>query len=163
VDDERILQRLSEIGEELPPLPMPLASYVPVVVSGSTAFVAGQVAMVDGVLVHPGLLGESVTVAEGAAAARQAALQALSALRHELGGFGPLQRISQVTVYVAATPGFIEHPEVANGASELLVEVLGEAGKHARAAVGMSSLPKGTCVEVAVIAEVSPAEDPGPE
>jgi enamine deaminase RidA (YjgF/YER057c/UK114 family) len=163
VDDERILERLSEIGEELPPLPMPLASYVPVVVSGSTAFVAGQVAMVDGVLVHPGLLGESVTVAEGAAAARRAALQALSALRHELGGFGPLRRISQVTVYVAATPGFIEHPEVANGASELLVEVLGEAGKHARAAVGMSSLPKGTCVEVAVIAEVSPAEDPGPE
>ena len=162
MDDERILERLLEIGEELPAAPRPLANYVPVVLSGSTAFVAGQVPMVDGALVHPGLLGESVTVAEGAAAARKAALQALAALRAELGSFGPLQRISQVTVYVAATSGFVEHPEVANGASELLVQVLGDAGRHARAAVGTTSLPRGSSVEVAVIAEISRAEDPGP-
>lgn len=156
MDDARILERLSELGEELPAPPQALASYVPVVVSGSTAFVAGQVATVDGALMHPGLLGESVTVAEGAAAARRAALQALSALRHELGSFERLERISQVTVYVAATAAFIEHPDVANGASDLLVDVLGDVGKHARAAVGMSSLPKGTCVEVVVTAEVAP-------
>jgi len=161
MDDERVLERLSEIGEELPAPPQALAAYVPVVVSGSTAFVAGQVPMVEGVLVHPGVLGESVTAAEGAIASRRAALQALAALRHELGSFGPLRRISQVTVYVAATPGFVEHPEVANGASELLVDALGDAGRHARTAVGMASLPKGSCVEVAVIAEISPAEDPG--
>jgi enamine deaminase RidA (YjgF/YER057c/UK114 family) len=161
MDDQRILERLSEMGEDLPAPPQALAAYVPVVVSASTAFVAGQVPMIQGGLMHPGLLGESVTVAEGAAAARRAALQALAALRHELGSFGPLRRISQVTVYVAATPGFIEHPEVANGASELLVDALGDAGTHARAAVGITSLPKGSCVEVAVIAEISPAEEPG--
>ncbi len=167
MDDERILERLTEIGEELPDAPKPLAAYLPVVLSGSAAFVAGQVPIADGALVHPGLLGESVTVADGAAAARRAALQALAALRAELGSFGPLRRISHVTVYVAATSGFVEHPEVANGASELLVEVLGEPGRHARAAVGVASLPRGSCVEVAVTAEISPAdeiypaEDPG--
>lgn len=156
MDDERILSRLSELGEELPSPPPAQAVYLPVVVSGSSAFVSGQVPTVDGALVHPGLLGESVTVAEGAVAARRAALQALAALRDELGSFGPLRRIVKLTVYVAATAGFAEHPEVANGASEVLEEVLGETGRHARAAVGMSSLPRGTCVEVEVIAETEP-------
>lgn len=156
MDDERILSRLSELGEELPEPPQAMAVYVPVVVSGSSAFVSGQVPMVNGSPLHPGLLGESVTVAEGAAAARRAALQALAALRGELGSFGPLRRVVKLTVFVAATAGFIEHPEVANGASELLIEVLGDPGRHARAAVGMSSLPRGSCVEVEVIAEIDP-------
>jgi enamine deaminase RidA (YjgF/YER057c/UK114 family) len=160
MDDQRVLDRLAELGEELPEPPKALASYVPVVVSGSTAFVAGQVAMIGESMLHPGVLGESVTVAEGAEAARRAALQALSALRGELGSFDRLRRICQVTVYVAATPSFVEHPEVANGASDLLVEVLGDAGRHARAAVGMSSLPRGTSVEVVLTAEVSPVEGP---
>lgn len=156
MDDERILARISEVGETLPAAPAPMAAYVPVVVSGPIAFVSGQVPMVDGAPMHAGLLGESVTVAEGAAVARRAALQALAALREELGSFGPLRRILKLTVFVAASPGFVDHPEVANGASELLEEILGEPGRHARAAIGMSSLPRGACVEVEVVAEVEP-------
>lgn len=159
--DEQVLERLSELGEELPPSPVALAAYVPVVVSGSFAFASGQVPMVDGALMHPGLLGGTVTVAEGAAAARRAALQALAALRRQLGSFGPLRRIVKMTVFVAATPEFIEHPQVANGASELLIEVLGDAGRHARAAIGMSSLPLGACVEVEVTAEIEPPAGSG--
>jgi enamine deaminase RidA (YjgF/YER057c/UK114 family) len=94
-------------------------------------------------------------VDEGQASARQAALQALSAIRDVLGGFDRLEQIAQVTVYIASTPGFVDHPAVANGASEVLADVLGEAGKHARAAIGMSSLPLGACVEVQVTAQLS--------
>ena len=153
--DAEISSRLLELGIELPPPPNPVAAYVPVVVSGSTAYVAGQVPMVEGKPLHPGHLGAGVTIDEGVAAARQAALQALSALRAALGSFDRLVRISQVTVYIATAPEFVEHPKVANGASELLVQVLGEAGPHARAAVGMASLPLGACVEVQVTAEVT--------
>jgi enamine deaminase RidA (YjgF/YER057c/UK114 family) len=160
--DEQVLARLVELGEELPLPPAAVAVYTPVVTSGSLAFVSGQVAMVDGALMHPGSVGGTVTVAEGASAARRAALQALAALRSELGSFGPLRRIVKVTVFVAATPGFIEHPQVANGASELLIDVLGEAGRHARAAIGMSSLPLGACVEVEMTAEIEPPAGSAP-
>jgi enamine deaminase RidA (YjgF/YER057c/UK114 family) len=95
-------------------------------------------------------------VEQGAEGGRRAALQALSALRAELGSFDRLVRIAQVTVYIASTPDFAEHPKVANGASDLLVSVLGDAGKHARAAIGMASLPLGGSIEVAVTAEVVP-------
>lgn len=154
MDDRRILERITELGLKLPPAPKPVATYLPVRVVGSLVFVAGQVAMVDGVLMHPGLLGDGVTPDEAALAARQAALQSLSALREALGSFDPLSGIAQVTVYVASVPDFAEHPAVANGASDLLVDVLGEAGRHARVAVGVSSLPLGTCVEVAVTAQL---------
>ncbi|MGZ4110402.1 MAG: RidA family protein [Actinomycetota bacterium] len=157
MNDAELLQRMEDLGHELPPPPRPVASYVPVRIAGGTAYVAGQVAIVDGVLVNPGLLGREVTVAEGQAAARRAALQSLSALRDALGSFDRLLGILQVTVYIASVPEFDEHPAVANGASDLLVEVLGDAGKHARAAVGMASLPLGASVEVAVTAEVAPA------
>jgi enamine deaminase RidA (YjgF/YER057c/UK114 family) len=96
-----------------------------------------------------------VTIDEGVAAARQAALQALSVLRDALGGFARLERIAQVSVFVSATPDFIDHPKVANGASELLVEVLGDAGAHARAAVGVSSLPLDASVELTLTAVVN--------
>jgi len=158
MDDQQILDRIAQLGLELPPPPKPVASYIPVRVSGKLAFVAGQVPMVDGTVMHPGRFGDPaahLTADEGAAAARQAALQALSVLREALGTFGPLAGIAQVTVYVASTPDFVDHPTVANGASDLLVDALGEAGRHARAAVGMSSLPLGGSVEVAVTAELS--------
>jgi enamine deaminase RidA (YjgF/YER057c/UK114 family) len=156
MNDADVMQRLSDLGFELPPPPQPVAVYVPVVVSGSLAFVAGQVPTQGGAVMHPGRLGEGVVVEEAQASARRAALQALSVLRAALGSFGPLTGIVQVTVYVAATPAFSEHAQVANGASELLVEVLGEPGHHARAAIGVASLPLGSCVEVAVTAEVAP-------
>lgn len=157
MDDATILERLSALGHELPPPPKAVAAYVPVKIAGSVAHVAGQVPLVDGVLLHGGRLGDDVTPEQGSEAAERAALQALSALRAALGGFARLRGISQVTVYIAATPDFVDHPQVANGASELLAAVLGETGQHARAAVGMSSLPLGGSVEVQVTAEVDPA------
>jgi enamine deaminase RidA (YjgF/YER057c/UK114 family) len=157
MDDAQISARLTELGIELPPPPKAVASYVPVRMGGSTAYVAGQVPMVDGRVLSPGRLGDQVRIEDAAAAARQGALQALSALHDALGGFDRLARILQVTVFIAATPDFVDHPKVANGASDVLVEVLGEAGQHARAAVGMASLPLGASIEVAVTAEVGPA------
>lgn len=157
MNDADVLRRIDEQGLELPPAPVPVAAYVPVVVSGSLAFVAGQVPIVDGQVMHPGLLGGEVSVEQGYEAGRRAALQALSALRAELGSFDRLRRIVQATVYIASTSDFADHPKVANGASELLVAVLGEEGKHARAAIGMSSLPLGGCIEVVLTAEVDPA------
>jgi enamine deaminase RidA (YjgF/YER057c/UK114 family) len=150
--DAEVLAKLSELGIELPPPPQALAAYVPVRRAGDLVFVAGQVPMADGAVLHPGRLGEAVGIEQAREAARQAAVQALAALRGELGSFDGLAGIVQVTVYVAATPDFDGHPQVANGASELLAEVLGEAGQHARAAVGVASLPLGASVEVAVTA-----------
>ncbi len=155
--ESEILQRLSDLGLDLPAVTPPVASYVPVVEAGGLAFVSGQIAMVDGRQLFPGTLGEDVTVAEGQEAAARAALQAISNLRAALGSLDRVRRVAQVTVYIAAVAGFLEHPEVANGASELFVGVFGEAGRHARAAVGMSSLPRGASVEVTVTAEVAPA------
>lgn len=156
--DADVLGRLGELGLELPPAPQPVASYVPVTRAGSLLFVAGQVAMVDGRLLHPGKLGQQVSVEMGQEAAARAGLQALSAIRDHLGGsLDDLVRLLQVTVYVAADPEFVEHPTVANGASDLLVAVLGPDGRHARAAVGVTSLPLGASVEVAVTAETAAA------
>lgn len=155
MNDADVLRRLRDRGLELPPPTEPVASYVPVTQSGSIAFVAGQVPIDDGRVIHPGTLGATVSVELGQAAAGRAALQALSVLRQHLGGtLDRLSRILQLTVFVAAEPGFEEHAKVANGASDLLIEVLGQDGRHARAAVGVASLPLGSCVEVAVTAEV---------
>jgi enamine deaminase RidA (YjgF/YER057c/UK114 family) len=155
MDDTDINARFLELGIELPPPPSAIAAYVPCVVHDGMAFVAGQIPMDAGAVMHPGHLGDRVSIEDGAAAARQAALQALSVLRDTLHGFHRLERILQVTVLVAAAADFVDHPKVANGASELLVDVLGEDGKHARVATGASSLPLGACVEVAIVAAVS--------
>lgn len=157
MNDADVLQRIADVGLELPPAPQPVAAYVSVRMAGATAYVAGQVPIVDGVVMNPGLLGRDVSVDEGRAGAERAALQALSALRAALGSFDRLSGILQVTVYVASTPDFADHPQVANGASELFVNVLGETGRHARAAIGMASLPLGASVEVVVTAEMVPA------
>jgi enamine deaminase RidA (YjgF/YER057c/UK114 family) len=154
MNDADVLARLSELSLELPEPPKALAAYVPCVVAGGLAFVAGQVPMRDGAVLNPGHLGDRVTIDEGVTAARQAALQALSVLRDGIGGFDRLERIAQVSVFVSATPDFIDHPKVANGASELFVAVLGDAGAHARAAVGVASLPLDASVEVALTAVV---------
>lgn len=158
MDDAAILRRLEELGLQLPSTPAPVASYVPVTEAGALAFVAGQVAMLDGQLLHPGKLGAQVSVEMGQEAAARAALQALSALRDHLGGsLDRLQRILQLTVFVAADAEFVEHPKVANGASDVLIEVLGPNGRHARAAIGVASLPLGASIEITMTAEVSQA------
>ena len=154
ISDADVTARLSELGLELPPPPQAIAAYVPCVVHGGTAWVAGQIPMLDGTPVAPGVVGDGVDPDDAAAAAARAALQSLSVLRAELGSFDAIERIVQVSVYVASTPGFTGHPQVANGASELLVDVLGDDGRHARAAVGVPSLPLGSCVEVVVTAAV---------
>jgi enamine deaminase RidA (YjgF/YER057c/UK114 family) len=153
VDAER---RLSDLGLELPAPTPPVASYVPVVVAGSLAFVAGQIPMVQGELRWPGKLGLDVDIEAGAQAARQCALNALAALRAELGSLDRIRRIVKLTVFVASAEGFTNQPKVANGASDLMADVFGDAGKHARAAVGVAELPLGSAVEVEVVAELEP-------
>jgi enamine deaminase RidA (YjgF/YER057c/UK114 family) len=146
--------KLAEMGIELPPAPAPLASYVPVVVSGDLAFVSGQVAAADGQLLWRGKLGADLGVEDGVEAARRCTLQILAALRSELGTLDRVTRIVKVTVFVASGDGFADQPKVANGASDLLAEIFDEAGRHARAAVGVAELPMGAPVEIELIAEI---------
>jgi enamine deaminase RidA (YjgF/YER057c/UK114 family) len=148
--------RVTELGLEIPSPAAPVASYVPVVVSGGLAFVSGQVAMESGRLLFEGRVGAELTVEEGSDAARRCALQVLAALRAELGSLDRVRRIVRVGVFVASAPGFTEQPKVANGASDLLGDVFGQAGRHARAAVGVAELPLGAPVEVEAIAEIEP-------
>lgn len=147
--------RLTELGLELPPAPAPVANYVPVTVAGGLAFVAGQVAAEAGRPLWQGKVGREVDPEAAAAAARRCALQALAALREALGSLDRVRRVLRVTVYVASAEGFTAQPSVANGASDLLVEVFGEAGRHARVAVGVAELPLGAPVEVELVAEVA--------
>ena len=150
-----IEERLSELGIELPPAPAPVASYVPVRIVGALAFVAGQIPLEDGTVSPAGAVEADVTVEQAREGARRCALQALAALREALGTLDRVLGIVQLTVYVASSPGFTQQPAVANGASDVLVEILGEAGRHARAAVGVAELPLAASVEVAVTAEVA--------
>lgn len=149
-----IEERLTELGIALPPAPAPVASYVPVRVAGGLAFVAGQIPLEAGEVLSAGRLGAEVTLQQGAEATRRCALQALSALRDALGSLDRVRHIVKVEVYVASAPGFVDQPKVANGASDALVEILGDAGRHARAAVGVAELPLGASVEVAIVAAV---------
>jgi enamine deaminase RidA (YjgF/YER057c/UK114 family) len=146
--------RLTTLGIELPPAAKPVASYVPVRRHGGLAFVAGQVAQEEGRVLLPGHLGAEVSLEQGREAARRCALQALAALKEELGSLDRVRGIVQVQVFVSSAPGFTDQPKVANGASDLLVEVFGDPGKHARVAVGVSELPLGAPVEVAMVVEV---------
>ena len=146
--------RLAQLGISLPPAPPPAANYVPTVRSGNLLYVAGQVPTDASGFVR-GCLGAGMDTAAGAAAARLCALSVLSQVRAALGSLDPVVRVVKVTGWVAATPDFTEHPEVINGASEVFVEVFGEAGRHARAAVGAPSLPRGVPVEVEAVLELA--------
>jgi enamine deaminase RidA (YjgF/YER057c/UK114 family) len=147
-------ERLAELGIELPAAPAPIASYVPVAQAGELAFVAAQIPMQDGTVLLSGKVGGDVTVEQAQEAARRCALQAVSALRERFGTLERVRGIVQVMVFVASAPGFTEQPKVANGASDVLVEIFGEEGKHARAAVGVAELPMGAAVEVALVARI---------
>ncbi|HEX6230994.1 MAG TPA: RidA family protein [Actinomycetota bacterium] len=146
---------LAQLGIRLPPVAAPLASYIPVRISGDLAYVSGQVPIEDGTMLSTGKLGAELQVEEGQEATRRCALQALAALREALGSLDRVKGIVQVTVYVASAPGFADQPQVANGASDLLVEIFGDEGRHARAAVGVAELPRGASVEVALVARVA--------
>ena len=135
----------------------PLAAYVPAVRTGAYVYTSGQLPMVDGALQMTGKVGAEVGVAEAAALARICALNALAAVASVSGGLSAVIRVVKVTGFVASAPDFTQQAQVINGASELLLEVFGEAGRHARSAVGMAVLPLDTPVEVELIAEVGDA------
>jgi enamine deaminase RidA (YjgF/YER057c/UK114 family) len=149
-------ERLAELGLTLPPVNPPLAAYVPAVRSGSHVYVSGQLPMVDGKLPVVGKVGAEVSADEAKELARTCALNALGNI-DDLVGLENVVRVAKVVGFVASAPGFTGQPAVINGASELFVEVFGEAGRHARSAVGVAELPLGSPVEVEVIVEVGPA------
>lgn len=149
--------RLAELGIALPEPAAAVANYVPGVVVGSRLLVSGQLPMLGGQLIAAGQVPEPVSVEDAAAAARQCAINGLAVVRATLGGFDRLRRAVSLTCFVACGAGFGEQPKVANGASDLLVDVLGEAGRHARAAVGAASLPLNAAVEVAFEFAIEPA------
>ena len=151
----RIDARLAELGLELPPAPTPKANYVPFVRSGNQVFIAGQVPTKAGELAFKGRLGDGMSVEEGQAAARSVAVNILSQLKAACDGdLDRVRRCVRLGGFVACTPEFGDHPKVINGASDLMVEVFGDAGRHARAAVGTTSLPFGVAVEIDGLFEV---------
>ncbi len=152
----KIETRLKEMGLELPTPPAPVASYVPYVVSGNQVFISGQVTMENGALKYVGTIGNEISVEDGKAAARLCAINVLAQAKAACGGdLDRIARCVKVTVFVNAVPGFTQHPEIANGASDLFVQVLGDAGRHARAAVGAGSLPRNVATEVEAIFELA--------
>jgi enamine deaminase RidA (YjgF/YER057c/UK114 family) len=148
-----VASRLAELGLTLPPVAKPVAAYVPAVVTGNLVFTAGQLPFVDGVLAATGKFGAAVTAEEGAALARICALNALAAAEGAIGSLDRVTRVVKVVAFVASTPEFTGQPGVANGASELLGQIFGDAGAHARSAVGVPALPLDAPVEVELILE----------
>lgn len=152
----KIDARLAQLGITLPEPPAPVASYVPYVVSGKLVFISGQVTIADGGLKYVGIVGKELTLEDGKAAARLCAINVLAQLKAAAGGdLDKVNRCVKLGVFVNAVPGFAQHPEVANGASDLLVEVFGDAGRHARAAVGAGSLPRNVATEVEAVFELA--------
>jgi enamine deaminase RidA (YjgF/YER057c/UK114 family) len=147
-------EQLERLGLTLPPVPSPVAAYVPAVRIADLVFTSGQVPVVEGKLRATGLVGAEVDPDEAYACARVAVLNALAAVSEAAGGVDMIAQIVKMVVFVAAAPGFTGHPQVANGASDVLGEIFGGAGAHARSAVGVASLPLGAPVEVELIAAV---------
>ena len=146
--------RLTELGITLPDAPAPAANYVPYVQTGDLVFVSGQISQLDGTLIK-GRLGDDLDVAAGAAAARACGIALLAQLKRAVGGdLGRVVRVVKLTGFVNSTADFTDQPRVINGCSDLLVEVFGDAGRHARAAVSAASLPLGVAVEIEGIFEV---------
>ena len=148
-------ERLKALGIELPPAPKPVANYVPAVRAGTLVFLAGQGPLVAGRPAMTGKVGGDVSEEDGARAARMTILNSLAALRAEIGSLDRVRRIVKLTVWVNSAPGFTRQPAVANGASDLLVQIFGEAGRHARSAVSANELPFNMPVEIEMIVEVS--------
>ena len=152
--------RLRELGHELPPVPEPAGSYVPATRAGTLLFTAGQVPFQGGELAKTGKVGDALTVEEAQEAARVCALNALAAAAAEAGGLNNISRIVKVTGFVASAPGFNGQPQVLNGASDLLGEIFGDAGLHARSAVGVAELPLDAPVEVELVVELGGPSQP---
>ena len=148
-----VADRLTELGLELPPVAKPVAAYVPAVVTGSLVFTAGQLPFVSGTLAATGKFGAELIAGDGPGLARICALNALAAAESVIGSLDRVTRVVKVVVFVASTADFTGQPGVANGASELLGQVFGDAGQHARSAVGVPVLPLDAPVEVELVLE----------
>ncbi|OIJ25346.1 RidA family protein [Nocardioides luteus] len=145
---------LAELGLSVPEVVPPVAAYIPAVRSGNHVFTSGQLPMKDGALLSVGKVGGDVSAEDGYAAAQQCALNALAAVKAEIGDLSQVKRVVKVLCFVASTPDFTGQPSVANGASELLGKVFGDAGRHARSAVGVPVLPLDAPVEVEIVVEI---------
>lgn len=152
---QTIEQKLATMGIAIPAASPPAASYVSVVRTGNLLFTAGQLPQAGGKLVATGLVGRDVDVATGKEAAKHCAINVLSQIKAAVGDLEKIGRLVKLTVFVASAPGFTEQHLVANGASDFMVEALGERGRHARSAVGMASLPLNAPVEVEAIVEIA--------
>jgi len=152
----KIDARLQELNIILPAPPAPVASYVPYVVTGNMVFISGQVTMAADGLKYVGKVGADISLEDGKAAARLCAINVIAQVKAACGGdLDRVKRCVKVGVFVNAVPDFTQHPEIANGASDLFQEVFGDAGKHSRAAVGAGSLPRGVATEVEAVFEIA--------
>lgn len=151
---DTIENRLERLGISLPEAAAPAANYLPYAQSNALLLTSGQLPLVDGKLLSSGQIGDKLSVADGQAAARACAINVLAQAKAALGDLNKIKRIIKITVFVSSTPNFIEQHLVANGASDIFVDILGERGKHARSAVGVASLPLNASVEVEAIIEV---------
>lgn len=149
-------ERLKEIGIKLPDPPKPAGSYIPVVVVGNLAFVSGQIPMRDGKVIFTGKVPTQKTVEDAQDASRLCTVNILAQLKANLGNLDRIMRIVKVSGFVNSTQEFTEHPKVINAASDMLYKIFGERGKHARIAVGVSSLPLDSTVEIDLVAEILP-------
>ena len=150
----KVESKLNELNLSLPDAPKPVAAYIPAKQTGKLVFTAGQLPMVNGELISKGFLGQDVEIDEANKAARICTLNALAAIKGVIGDLDRIKQIVRVVGYVASVPTFTQQPAVVNGASELLLEIFGENGKHARSAVGMAVLPLNASVEIELTVEV---------
>jgi len=146
-------ERLAELGLTIPEVAMPAGAYVPAVISGNLVFTAGQIPLIEGKLMAEGRLGAEISAEDGKQIAQRCALNAIAAVKSVLGDLGRVKRVVKVVAFVASTPEFTAQPAVVNGASELLQAAFGDAGVHARSAVGVAVLPLNSPVEVELIVE----------
>ncbi|MDP2754335.1 MAG: RidA family protein [Nitrospirota bacterium] len=147
-------EKLKQLGIELPEAPSPLGSYIPIVRTGNLLFLSGVLPLRNGKLMRTGRVGESVSLDEARDDARTVAINALSVLKANIGSLNKVKRCVKITGYVASAPDFTEQPKVLNAASDLMFEIFGEAGRHARAAIGVNVLPLNSPVEIEFIFEV---------
>lgn len=149
-------QKLKDLGITIPEAPKPLAAYIPAIQEGNLVYTAGQLPMVAGELKYKGKLGASVSEEEGQKAAQTCAINCLSVIKSVIGSLDKIERVVKVTVFINSADDFTAQPKIANGASEFLVNVFGEAGKHVRSAVGVNALPLGAAVEIEMIVKTKP-------
>ncbi|NWF50046.1 MAG: RidA family protein [Ignavibacteriaceae bacterium] len=150
-----IEEKISDFGFELPDLVKPLASYIPAKQVGNLVMTSGQVPIVKGELKYAGKIGKDLTIEQGQAAARVCVLNCLAAIKSVAGSLDRIDEILKLTVFVSSADGFYSQPQVANGASDLIVQIFGENGKHVRSAIGVNSLPLNSAVEIEMIVRIS--------